>query len=505
MKLLSAQQLREADAYTIAHEPILSIDLMERASQHFVQAFEEVFVNSDRAVTIFCGTGNNGGDGLAIARLLFEKGWNVDCFLVQFSQNISPDNQVNQQRLTSAGLKLQTVTDIKDFPSHVYPIIIDALVGTGISKPLEGLLKNVVTSINASSSITCSVDIPSGLFDQGDCSSYLELMIHADYTFTFQAPKRNFLLSDYDRIIGQWKTLDIGLNKPFIASLFCNEVLITEKYIRSFLLTRPRFSHKGTFGHSALICGSKGMLGAAILSTKACLRSGPGLTTIFTPECGYAVLQSTCPEAMRIPTGVNYLDQHLNLEFYNSVGIGPGIGQHSETMAAFLSLIEKNDLPIVLDADALNLLQEEDLHLLTEPSILTPHPKEFYRLFGETTNATRRLDLLRAKAKEYGLYIVLKGKYSVLACPDGSLFFNSTGNPGMAKGGSGDVLTGLITGLLARGYSAKEASILGVYLHGLAVDLAAKHIGMEGMTSSDVIEFLPKAFQKIYNRKSKFN
>ena len=502
MKLLSAQQLREADAYTIAHEPITSLDLMERASQRFVQVFEEVFVNSDKAVSIFCGTGNNGGDGLAIARLLHQKGWQVECFLIQFSQNISPDNQTNQQRLTRAGLKLQTITNKENLPHHIHPIIIDALVGTGISRPLDGLLKKTVALVNASSSIVCSIDLPSGLFDQGDCSYFLEQLIHADYTFTFHAPKRNFLLPDYGLIIGQWKVLDIGLNKPFIASLSCEEFFITEMLIRSFLLSRPRFSHKGTYGHSALLCGSKGMLGAAILSTKACLRSGAGLTTIFTPECGNDLLQATCPEAICITTGTHYLNQVVNLESFNSVGIGPGIGQHSETRTTLLSLIEKNDIPLVLDADALNLLHESDLHCLHEHSILTPHPKEFSRLFGETTNATAQLNLLRAKAKEYSIYILLKGQHSVVAGPDGSLFFNSTGNPGMAKGGSGDVLTGLITGLLARGYSAKEASILGVYIHGLAGDLAAKHTGMEGMTSLDLIDFLPKAFQQTYNQET---
>ncbi len=501
MKLLSSQQLQETDAYTIRHEPIASIDLMERASIAFVEAFLKQIqaVDHDAHVSIFCGTGNNGGDGLAIARLLANKKWTVACYLVHFSDAVSADNKINQERLKASGVTIHPIVSGNFLPKKIHSIVIDALVGTGISRPLEGLLGEVVEHINCSEhSCVCSVDLPSGLYDRGDCSSYLKHIIHADYTFTFQCPKRNFLLSDYATVVGQWHVLDIGLDEAFIDTLTVSESLTTMEEIRLILKQRSSFSHKGTFGHAALFCGSKGMIGAAVLSTKACLRSGAGLTTIHAPECGYPILQTACPEAMCMSVGENTLERSSAIEKFSAVGIGPGIGQSAATKKLLLELIQTCRHPMVLDADALNLLKESDLSLLPAQTIITPHVKEFARLFGDSQNATERLTLAREKGKELGIYILLKGKYSSIICPDGTLIFNSTGNAGMAKGGSGDVLTGLLTGLLARGYTPKNVCILGCYLHGLAGDLAAKNVGMETMTASDIISHLSEAFQLLY-------
>lgn len=498
MKLLTSQQIRECDAHTIANEPIASIDLMERASQTFVQELEHLYASENKHASVYCGMGNNGGDGLVIARLLKQKGWEIDCYLVRFSEKISSDNQTNQDRAKEAGIELISIDSISDFPSQTKPIVIDALVGTGITRPLEGLLGDVVQKINQTSETVFSVDLPSGLYDHDDCTAHFEKIIHADYTFTFQNPKFNFLLPEYSEIVGKWKVLDIGLDQSFIASLSCNEYLLDKPWIQSLLKSRSAHSHKGTYGHAGLICGSKGMMGAAILSTSACLRSGAGLTSIMTPEVGYTSIQSTCPEALCIVVGSTHLSKLPDLKRFSVVGVGPGLGQHPETRETLHTLLNSSEQPLVLDADALNLLNESDLSLLPKGSIITPHPKEFERLFGKTANNHDRIQLLRAKAKTYQIVILLKGHYSCVALPYGKLVFNSTGNPGMAKGGSGDVLTGLITGLVARGYSSENASLIGCYLHGLAGDLCSREFGMEGFTAQDIVQGIPKGWCQLY-------
>lgn len=497
MKLLTAQQIRECDAYTIAHEPIASIDLMERASKAFVEAFLASDSQKSKQVSIFCGTGNNGGDGLVIARLLVEQGWDVDCFLVQFSDNVSDDNLINQNRLLNSGIPLQMITSKEDFPNTIHSVIIDALVGTGIKRPLEGLLAHVVQKINQQAATIYSVDLPSGLYDSGDCSAHLNGIVHANFTFTFQAPKLNFLLSEYANIIGVWNVLDIGLDQDFIDALPAQEFLLSREKIQALIQPRPLHSHKGTFGHAGLVCGSKGMMGAAVLATSACLRSGAGLTTAMVPDNRYSILQTTCPEAMCVTIGKEEIDALPELGKYSAIGIGPGIGQSKATEKVLLELISSANVPLIIDADALNLLSEAELAKLPKNSIITPHPKEFERLFGTSKNSHDRLDLLRLKSIQHNVIILLKGHHSCIALPNGNLYFNTTGNPGMAKGGSGDVLTGFLTGLLARGYTSEDAAMLACYVHGFSGDLCANEIGMEGMTAGDLISFLPAAIQEV--------
>lgn len=492
MKLLSASQLRAADAYTIEHEPIASVDLMERASNAFVSAFLNVFPEASE-VTVLCGTGNNGGDGLVIARLLHQAGWNVRCFLIAFSEKTSADNQINQERWTHLGEALPVVHEIQDLPALNTPFIVDALVGTGITRPLEGLLKDVVEHINGSSAHVCSVDLPSGLYDQGDCSNLVDGMVHADTTFTFEAVKRNFLLPEYGDVVGHWSVLDIGLNKSVLESQNSNELLVDHALASSLLRPRDPFAHKGTFGHAGIVAGSYGMLGAAVLATNACLRSGVGLTTVHVPECGYTVLQTTAPEAMCLVSGERFLTKAPPLTKYTAVGIGPGMEQHPESVTAVMQLL-KADVPLILDADALNGISGKSEVHFPAGTILTPHPKEFERLFGTTQNSTERLALAREKAAHHNIFIVLKGRFTQIVCPDGSVYFNGSGNSGMATGGSGDVLTGIITGLRAQGYPSKEACVLGCFLHGAAGDLAAEDIGQHAMIASDIIVYLPEAF-----------
>ncbi|MCR9171634.1 MAG: NAD(P)H-hydrate dehydratase [bacterium] len=499
MKILSAQQIRDCDVYTITNEPITSIDLMERASGAFVEAFLASVSSENKQVTIFCGTGNNGGDGLVVARLLHEEGWKVDCYLVAFSKKVSPDNQSNQKRLSEVGVTLHSINTAADFPENISPIVIDALVGTGITRPLEGLLGDVVQKINQQKATVFSVDLPSGLYDQDDCTQNIDCIIHATYSFTFQNPKLNFLLPEYSEVVGEWSVLDIGLDQSYINELPCDAFLVDDQHIKSLLLVRKKHSHKGTYGHAGLICGSKGMMGAAVLATSSCLRSGAGLTTVMVPEVGYSILQTTCPEAMCLVVGTTHWRNVPVLQNYTCVGVGPGLGQHGETKEALLLTLESSEQTVVLDADALNLLQESDLSLLPANSIITPHPKEFERLFGKTSTSHRRLELAQKKAKEYKIIILLKGHHSCIALPNGNLCFNNTGNAGMAKGGSGDVLTGLITGLVARGYAPENAAIIGCYLHGLAGDICSDEIGMEGMTARDLVQRMPQAWSLLIN------
>ncbi|GAB5464678.1 MAG: bifunctional ADP-dependent NAD(P)H-hydrate dehydratase/NAD(P)H-hydrate epimerase [Candidatus Kapaibacteriales bacterium] len=501
MKILSAEQLRSADQFTIENEPIPSIELMERASTEFVLAFLDVYSKAPKEVSIFCGVGNNGGDGLAIARLLHLKGWEVQCIIIEYSDKYSEDNLINQERLNELNSSTIKVSDYNDLPDTYHSIIIDALVGIGISRPLEGLLLDIVQFINTLNKKIVSVDLPSGLFVEGDCSEYTDKMIYANQTFTFQTPKLNYLFQEYSEIVGEWKVLDIGLNRKYIDALECIKELTDEELISNIIKPRSEHSHKGTYGHGALVCGSKGMMGAAVLCTIASLRSGLGLTTIFAPECGMNIIQITCPEAMFMSSGEAFFEEKLDLYQYSSIGIGPGIGKSNNTKEALSYVLKRYNKPFVLDADALNLLKEDELNNLPNNSILTPDPKEFSRLFGETKNSNDRLQLAIERASQYKIIIILKGRYTSVISPDGNIYFNSTGNPGMAKGGSGDVLTGLLTGLLGRGYNPLEASILGCYIHGLAGDISAKKLGIEAMKAMDIADCLPDAFKEVYSSK----
>lgn len=298
-------------------------------------------------------------------------------------------------------------------------------------------------------------------------------------------------------MVGNWKVLDIGLSQEFIHRIRSVFHLVDKSTVSKILKPRNPHSHKGTFGSAAIIAGSKGMIGAAVLSTKACLRSGVGPATVYIPECGYEILQTSVPEAMCQIVGENEFSNVFEPNKISALGIGPGLGKNTKTATALKKLIHFVTLPLVLDVDALNLLSENEKTVIPEESVITPHIKEFDRLFGCCSNASKRLTQARKKAKEYNTYIVLKGRYTAIVCPDGNTYFNSTGNPGMASGGSGDVLTGILTGLLAQGYPQKEACVLGCYLHGLAGDLAAKDLSQPGMIAPDIIDYLPKAFQEV--------
>ncbi len=503
MRIPTTDQIRAWDAYTIEREPIASIDLMERAAGVFTAWFTSQYPDAHLPVYIFAGTGNNGGDGVAVARLLHQRGYDVSLSICDFGGRHSADFTQQIQRLPAHGNV--PVTWLKSPSDAQLPrpdaVVIDALFGTGLKRSLDGLWTAMIEWLNRLPNEKVAIDLPSGLFaDQpttGPC-------VHATKTFCFEAPRKAFFFSENADRVGEWSLGSIGLHPSFWEKQSALDNYLTARDVGQIVRPRNRFSHKGNYGHALLICGRKGSMGAALLAARACLRSGVGLLTTHVPSSGYEILQLGAPEAM---CDVGLDSDHWvalpELGPYSAIGVGCGIGRAASTAQALKRLLQKARVPLVLDADALNLLaqRKEWFQYLPPASILTPHPKEFERLFGPTPNSFERNALQRAKARELGVYLILKGAYTCIACPDGTCWFNSTGNPGMATGGSGDVLTGLLTGLLAQGYSPFESSLLGVYLHGLAGDLAAAQCSQPGLIAGDITTFLPEAWTMVLAQK----
>lgn len=500
MKVLRAEQIRAADQYTIANEPIYSIDLMERASQQCADWILNRF--GKERFFIFCGRGNNGGDGLAIARMLLNAGRKVEVFLLSGNTAPSEDNRTNQERLTSAGGTIHLVHSANNLPEGgKNDVWIEALFGTGLTRPLEGLAKDVIDALNAMSSPRLAIDLPAGLLSDEEHNP-LHSCFHADFTLSFQVPKLCFFLPSCAPALGCWTLLDIGLDPTFIAAQASPYAYLLPAEAARILRNRTAFSHKGSFGHSLIVAGSLGKIGAAVLATRAALRTGSGLVTCISPRCGYEILQVSAPEAMVLPSdGENFLDRIPSTDRFSAIALGPGIGQEKETQRALLEFLHCTEKALVLDADALNILasQSDWPSLLPKRCILTPHPGEFDRLFGAHTSTLERLHTQRHFAQTQQCCVILKGRYTSIALPDGQVIFNSSGNPGMATGGSGDVLSGILVALLAQSYSLEESAMLGVFLHGLAGDLAKDQFGEEALIASDIIEHLGAAFQKMRN------
>ncbi len=499
MKILKADQIRSWDQYTIGHEPIASIDLMERAASKCFEWLDNNgwFVNP---FAIFCGKGNNGGDGLAIARMLADRGCNVSVYILEFGHKGTDDFQTNLARLHQyPSVGIHFIQEESNFHSlSQETVIIDALFGSGLTRPIEGFTAKLVDHINDSGCSVIAIDVPSGM--SVDLSSKGNKIVKANYTLSFQCYKLAFLVTENAAFIGDVVILDIGLLPEFLASPEADLELIDKSIIRSIYKPRNRFAHKGNFGHAMIIAGSYGKIGAAVLAAKACLRSGVGLLTCFVPKCGYDISQTAVPEAMVMTDADSSIITKIDNDIlkYDSIGIGPGLGTASETRAAVKELISIYKKPMVLDADALNgLSMEKNLPSLPPGSILTPHPKEFARLFGECKDDFERIEKALNNAKLLNCLIVLKGHHTIIACPNGKGYFNNTGNAGMATAGSGDVLTGMITSLLAQEYSSEDASILAVYLHGLAGDIAAKEISQEAMIAGDIIDSIGNAFKQL--------
>ncbi len=500
MKIISAQQTRELDQFTIANEPISSIDLMECAAFKCSKWIAKHFSKST-SFHIICGKGNNGGDGLAIARQLSEFGYAVRVSIIELSEKGSPDFEINRDRLNEKQITVQHINLSENLDLNPQEIIVDAILGSGINNPLTGNLLRIVSSINDKKSPNqpvVAIDLPSGLFmDRLNQSN--EKSILADITLTFQTPPLSFFFKVNYARIGEWYVLDIGLDKQHLEETESPYSLVLKDDVKPILQFRSRHQYKGSFGHALLLAGSQEKAGAAVLAAKAAMRSGLGLLTVGTSINCIASLNTSLPEAMTWSLGASEIESIKNLEPFNAIGIGPGIGTSKQTSAALKMTIQEAKVPIVFDADAINILADNKtwLQFIPPNCVFTPHIGEFKRLIKNTDDSEARLAAQIEFSKRFACVVVLKGAYTKISIPDGRVFFNSTGNPGMGTAGSGDVLTGIITALLSRGYHPMHASILGVYLHGMAGDLAAKKLGMESMIAGDIIGLLPKAFKKV--------
>jgi len=497
MKILTSSQIREVDSYTIKHEPINSIELMERASKGFIKVFTNL-IDTPAKIKVFCGPGNNGGDGLAIARILISLGYEIEVFQVKVSQKTSPDFAINFERL-NRWIQIQTITQASDLPDFLPgDILIDAIFGSGLSRPAEGLFAEVIHKMNSSGNSIFAVDIASGLFSDKPVSD--QIIVKPKFTISFQIPKLAFFCSQNAPYVGKWFLADIGLHPEGLLQQETANFYTELPDIRKIIKKRDVFSHKGSFGSAMLIAGSYGKMGAALLGGKACLRSGVGLLTIHVPECGYQIIQTTIPEAMTsVDISLRCFSEVPDISKFSVIGLGPGLGTNQKTIDAMREMLQRIETPVVIDADGINILakQREMLKMLPSGSIITPHPKEFERVAGKFSNDFEKFELQKSFSKQYNLVVVLKGAFTSISDTKGNLFFNSTGNPGMATGGSGDMLTGIITGLVAQKYNPVEAAIIGVFLHGLAGDIAAENYGEESLLPGDMIEMMGKAFISI--------
>ena len=495
MKIFSAAQIKNGDLFTIKNEPIASVHLMEKAAMACTDFIHHKYLKTQN-ILIFCGNGNNGGDGLAMARLLYQKGFDVDVFMDKSKKELSKDAEINYHRLKEfLGIRILDFTDFNESFINEDSIIVDALFGTGLNRKIEGEIAKIILKLNPIHVHKIAIDIPSGVLADGNIPENA-VVFKADETLSLQFCKKSFLHPEISEYCGKIHILEIGISKKYIENTETPHYIIDEEIVRKIYKKRKDTSHKGNYGKTCIVAGSFGKIGAAVLATKSALYSGSGLTYILAPKCGYEILQTTCPEAMYLYGGEDFI-KNFTVENDFTYGIGPGLGTDYETEEKLMHFLKNYNEPLVLDADALNLISKnpENLNLIPKKSIITPHPKEFSRLFGESKDSFERLELAKSKAKELNIYIVLKGHHTQIITPEGNVFYNITGNSGLAKGGSGDVLLGIITSFLAQGYSPENAAIFGVWLHGKAADFTAEKYSKEAMLASDVIQHIGEVFK----------
>ncbi|MEZ5199751.1 MAG: NAD(P)H-hydrate dehydratase, partial [Bacteroidales bacterium] len=431
-------------------------------------------------------------------------GFKTEVVIVRYAKKMSPSCQTNYERI--ANQKEIDIVELKEGDNlpAINPddIVLDAVFGSGLARPIEGFIANVVDHINESKAVVIAVDAPSGFFCDGTNVYNKGSIIKADYTLTFQFPKLGFMFPENDEYVGKWEVLHIGLHQDFIEKAEVKNFYMIGKDCAKVIKKRNKFSHKGTFGHGLLIAGSYGKMGAATLAAKAGLKAGAGLITTHIPAKGYEIMQTSVPTAMvSIDSDEKEFSELPKLYPYNAIAVGPGIGMGDQTQKALKLLIQNTGLPLIFDADAINILGENKtwISFIPAESIFTPHPKEFERLVGKSSDNFERNQMQREFSIKYRVYVILKGAHSAITCPDGSCYFNSTGNPGMATGGSGDVLTGILLGLKAQGYSSKETCLMGSYLHGMAGDIAAEKWGYEALTANNITHYLGKAFMTLHS------
>jgi ADP-dependent NAD(P)H-hydrate dehydratase / NAD(P)H-hydrate epimerase len=502
MKIISASQIKDVDQGTVEAEGITSYELMERAALACVRRLL-VLIDNETPIYVFCGMGNNGGDGLAIARLLRIRNYNVSVFIVRHREEFSADAKMNYDLLielcSNCLVNLKTYNELLSIEVKKKSIAIDAILGTGTNKEVDGLLGDTISFVNQKFKKIVSIDVPSGLLiDQNSTSN--KHIIRSSVVLSLQFPKLAYLLPENAFCVPHFDVLDIGLNEKEIAKHNTPYFFISKRDIKPLMKKRGKFSHKGTYGHALLMAGSKGKAGAAIIAAKACLRSGAGLLTVYSTREVNSMVVNHLPEAMtQDDVHSDFISEIEKPERFDAIGFGPGAGLNDDTQRTLKKLLQYYKGYLVIDADGLNILAENKtwLNFLPPNTILTPHPKEWERLNGKSENDFERLKDLKLFCQKYNCIVILKGAYSVIVMPDGNFFFNSSGNPGLAKGGSGDALTGIILGLLTRGYNAPQSALIGTFIHGYAADLCLKKNNVESLLISDVISMLPKAFRKL--------
>lgn len=490
LKLITASQTKAADTHTIKSQNIKSLELMENAAAAFIQAFMMEVPEKNTTISIYCGTGNNGGDGLAIARLLKEQNYkHLSVKIVRFSEKESSDFTANFEKLISVNIPFIEINHNTNFPEEHAEIIIDGMLGSGLNKPLEGGFKHLVEHLNALNKRVIAIDVPSGFPSEGSLNLYA-CILKATLCICFQRPKINFFFPESEKALERFKTVNIGLDESFIESQNSDFKLIECSDIRHILKKRKPFSHKRTYGHALIIAGNEETMGAALLSADACLHSGAGLTSACIPVSAYQSMNCYAPEVMILPRNSIHA-----LEKFNSIAIGPGLGTNDEALNLLKHVLNDAKSQLVLDADAINLLASNPdlMHKLAKNSIITPHLKEFDRLFGESTSWWERLKLAQEKARELKIIILLKNRYSFIICPTGEILINPSGNPAMAVGGMGDVLCGMIAAFLAQSYSPIQSAMLAAYLHGAAGDELSS---MNSIPPRYIIKALPEIIKK---------
>lgn len=502
MKILSPQQLKQVETQTVKEQDIEFINLMERAASSVLNWLKAHLDVTKTHFTIISGIGNNGGDGLALARLLAAENSHVKVYL-QKNNTYSLDNLTNQKRLKEVKIPIEFYDASTKFEFQPFTVIIDAIFGYGLNRPIDEEWHPIIHQINQSNHTVVSIDVPSGLYcDQ--LNSENDAVVESEVTLTFQTPKLALLLPENEKYIRQFEILDISLDWNAIQSQNSEFHYLSLDLIPYFHRGRTSFSHKYEFGDALLIGGSHGKIGAALLASRAILRSGAGLVTSYIPKCGYSIFQTSFPEAMVITDfSEDKIIAFPKVERFDTIAIGPGIGTDEKTALAFEQFLEETDLnqkKIIVDADGINLLAKNPKLILKLPenTILTPHDGELERLIGSWNDSFEKINKIKEFVQNHKLIIVSKGAFTQIYLPDGTIYFNSTGNPGMATAGSGDVLTGIISGHLAKGFSAQDAALFGVFLHGFSGDEAASQIGQESLIASDIINFLPAGFKKLF-------
>jgi hydroxyethylthiazole kinase-like uncharacterized protein yjeF len=503
MKVLSKEQIYEGDKLTIERQNISSTELMERAGTQIFNWIHMRMQGAQVPIHVFCGIGNNGGDGLVLARHLIIHGYNVITYIVNCSDKRSKDFLINYERIKDVTKDwpkmLSCKNDFSEIVIEEKDIIVDAIFGIGLNRPPNDWVQQLFQKFRASKAFTLSIDMPSGLYAD-KATKDENAVVHASYTLSFQSPKLVFFLPETAKYTLQWEALDIGIDRDYLMQTETEAELISKFEVLPIYKPREKFAHKGHFGHVLIVGGSYGKIGAVNLASRAALSSGAGLVTAYVPKCGYHSLQTAIPEVMVITDENETHISNINFTIEPTVvGVGVGLGTDDETAKAFKTFLKQNKAPLVIDADALNLISKDKtiLKLTPELSVLTPHPKELERLIGVWSDDFDKLAKVKAFSKKYNLIILIKGAHSITVYLD-KLYINTTGNPGMATAGCGDVLTGIIAGLIAQGYETLSATIFGVYLHGKSADISLEDYGYQSLIASHIIETIGEAYIDLF-------